>query len=133
MVASYSGTGQVAIDAEARLRSHAFQDAYVAQYANQGTGQVLSVLASRFGSAEAATADFADDVKAPQGKTVATPVIGEQSAVTVQSTPGGAKTDLVLVRFRRGTTTWSLAYQAPAPADAQVAIGLARTLLSRTA
>lgn len=131
VVAGYSGSGPAAAAAEARLKAHAFVGAYVAQYANQGTGQVISILASRFGSAASAAADFTDDLRGPQGKTVPTAMLGEQSAVTVQSVPGRTA-DLVLVRFRRGTTTWSLAYQAPAPADAQLPITLARTLLTRT-
>lgn len=133
VVAGYSGSGPVAAAAEARLRAHLFVSAYVAQYANPNTGQVISMVASRFRTATGAAADFADDLKGKQGKTVVSPVIGEQSAVTVQAVVGKTAADLVLVRFRRGTMTWSLAYQAPPPADAQVAISLAQKILSRTA
>ena len=133
VVASYSGTGPAAASAEARLKAHQFVTAYVAQYANLGTGQVLSMVASRFASAESAAADFADDLKGNQGKTVASPTIGQQSAVTVQSVPGTPASELVLVRFRRGTTTWSLAYKARTPADAQLPIQLAQRVIGRTA
>jgi hypothetical protein len=133
VVASYSGTGAAAASAEARLKAHQFVSAYVAQYANLSTGQVLSMVVSRFGSAPAAAADFADDLKGNQGKTVASPTLGEQSAVTVQSVPGTPASELVLVRFRRGTMTWSLAYKARTPADAQLPIQLAQKVLGRTA
>lgn len=133
VVASYSGTGQKAAAAEARLRAHGFQEAYVAQYANKDTAQVLVVLVSRFTTAQNAAADFADDLKGNTGKTVPNPTIGEQSAVTVQTLPGKPATDLVLVRFRRDTMTWSLAYRAPTPAAVQLPIQLAGHLLTRTA
>jgi hypothetical protein len=143
VVASYSGTGTDAAAAEARLKAHGFQSAYVAQYANQATAQVIVVLASRFATAANAAADFGDDLKGSSGgKTVPSTTVGDESAVTVQTfagTPKTAtaaatpKTDLVLVRFRRGTTTWSLAYRAPSAADVQLPIQLARVLLARTA
>lgn len=132
VVASYSGTGPAATSAEARLKAHGFVSAYVVQYANPNTGQVLSMVASRFGSAAGAAADLADDLKGNQGKSVVSPVIGEQSAVTVQAVPGTPPSDLVLVRFRRGTMTWSLAYKAVTPADAQLGITLAQKVLGRT-
>lgn len=132
VVASYSGAGKAAKQAEARLRAHSFTGAYAAQYANLSTGQALSVLASSFGTPAAAAADFADDLKAAQGKNVAAPTLGEQSAVTLQALDTKPPSELVLVRFRRGSMTWSLAYRSPPPADAQVAIELARRLLART-
>lgn len=132
VVAGYSGSGATKAAAQARLQAHHFVSAYVAQYANLSTGQVLSVLASRFAAPADATADFADDLKGNTGKTVATPVIGEQSAVTVQPLPGKPASQLVLVRFRRGTTTWSLAYKASPTADPEIAINLATALLART-
>lgn len=133
VVAGYSGTGATAAAAEARLTAHKFVSAYVGQYANLSTGQVISVLASQFADARSAAADFTDDIKTPQGKTVPHETIGEQSAVTIQDMPGTPKAQLVLVRFRRATMTWSLAYKANAPADATLPITLAGTLLGRTA
>jgi hypothetical protein len=133
VVASYSGTGAAATAAEARLRAHKFQAAYVAQYANEATAQVIVVVVSRFATPADAAADFADDIKSSQGKTVPTATtIGEQSTVTTQPLPGTPKTDLVLVRFRRDARTWSLAYRAPTTADVQLPIQLATSLLART-
>ena len=131
VVAGYSGTGAAAKTAEARLRAHHFVGAYVAQFANPATNQVLSIVVSRFTTGAFAAADFSDDLKGSQGKTVAVPQLGEQSAVTTQSLTGKPVQDLVLVRFRRGTLTWSLAYKAAAPADPEVAVGLATRLLAR--
>lgn len=133
VVASYSGTGAAAQTAALKLRAHGFQRAYVAQYANPGTGQVLSVLASTFGTAAGAAADFGDDLKGGSGTVVPEPTLGEASAVTLQKVPGSVVRELVLVRFRRGTTTWSLAYEAAPTADPALAVDLAKRLLARSA
>lgn len=131
-VAGYSGAGATQKAAEGKLTAHGFTRAYVAQYANPATGQVLSILVSMFATTAGATADFADDQAAPQGKKVVAPVLGEASSVTTQDLQGSVVRQLVLVRFRRGTATWSLAYQAAPTADPQLAIALASTLLKRT-
>lgn len=133
VVAGYSGTGAAEKAAEAKLKAHGFVKAYVAQYASESTGQVLSILVSEFATAAGATADLADDLKAAQGKSVSAATLGEQSAVTQQDIPGSIASQLVIARFRRGVDTWSLAYKAGPTADPQVAIGLATKLLSRTA
>lgn len=130
VVAGYSGAAATAA-AAAKLRTHGFTSAYVAQYVNPGNGQVLSVLASSFATASGAAADFADDVKAPAGTRLTVATLGEASAATTQDVPGKVVRQLVLLRFRRGTTTWSLAYQAPKPADPAVAVDLAKALLAR--
>lgn len=132
VVAGYSGTGAAAKAAQAKLTAHGFVKAYVAQYGSEATGQVLSIVVSEFATAAGATTDFADDLVGGQGKTVPTPRLGEQSAVTIQDIKGSVASQLVLVRFRRGTHTWSLAYKASPTAEPQVAIGLATTLLTRT-
>ncbi len=131
-VAGYSGTGSTAKAAAAKLRAHGFTRAYVAQYANPATGQVMSIVVSRFTSAAGAAADFADDQSGAQGKKVVTPVLGDGSSVTVQGIQGSVASQLVLVRFRRGTATWSLAYKASPTADPTVATALAAALLRRT-
>ena len=41
--------------------------------------------------------------------------------------------ELVIVRFVRGTDTWVLAYQSAPTADPAVAVELAKRLLARTA
>ena len=102
------------------------------KYGNQATAQVLSVVVSEFVTAAGATSDFADDLAGKQGRTVPSPTIGEQSAVTIQDMPGSVASQLVLVRFRRGVHTWSLAYQASPTAEPSVAIALATALLTRT-
>lgn len=132
VVAGYSGTGPAQASAQARLKAHGFTGAYVAQYANLTTGQVVSVLASDFATAAGATSDFADDLKGAQGTIIVAPTLGEQSRVTRQALTEKPAGELILVRFRRGTTTWSLAYKAAPPASAQVAIELAQKLLART-
>ena len=131
-VAGYSGTGATATAAAAKLTAHGFRKAYVAQYANPTTGQVMSIVASTFATAAGATADFADDEAGAQGKRVVAPTLGEASSVVLQDLPGSVVSQLVLVRFRSGTTTWSLAYKAAPTADPQVAIDLAAALLKRT-
>jgi hypothetical protein len=133
VVAGYSGTGAAATQALAALRAHGFADAYVAQYANQATGQVLSVVVSRFATSTGATADFSDDQKGTSGKIVPSEQIGDASSVTTQTVTGSVSSELVLVRFVRGTDTWVIAYQAAPKADPAVPVGLAKTILARTA
>jgi hypothetical protein len=132
-VAGYSGTGAAKAQAAASLRAHGFTDAYVAQYASQATGQVLSVVVSRFATPEGATADFSDDEKGSSGRPVTAEELGEASSVTVQTLQGSVASELVLVRFMRGTDTWAIAYQAAPTADPAVPVALAKALLARTA
>lgn len=130
VVAGYSGAATRA-QAEASLRSHGFQAAYVAQYANQATGQVLSVLVSSFATAEGATSDFSDDQRGTTGTAVQAEQLGDASSVTKQTIAGSVSSELLLVRFLKGTRTWTLAYQAAPTADPQVGIALAKRLLER--
>jgi len=132
-VAGYSGTGTTKTQAAAALRAHGFQQAYVAQYANQTTGQVVSVVVSQFATAEGATADFNDDQNRTSGTAVSSETLGDASSVTKRVVAGTVASELVLVRFRRGTDTWVLAYQAAPTADPAVAVELAKRLLARTA
>lgn len=132
-VAGYSGTGAAATAAAAKLTAHGFSRAYVGLYANPSTMQGLSVVVSSFATAAGAAADFADDQRGAQGKKVTTATLGEASSVTIQDVAGKLAKQLVLVRFRRGTTTWLLGYQAAPTAEPQVAIDLATALLKRTA
>jgi hypothetical protein len=127
-VAGYSGTGPAAA---AKLRAHGFVKAYVAQYVNSTTGAVISVLASSFRSAAGATADFADDEKSSSGAPATVEKLGEASSATVTNVQGSVPAQLLLLRFRQGTTTWSLAYQAAPKADVPVAVALAKKVLSR--
>jgi hypothetical protein len=131
-VAAYSGTGAVKQQAAQGLRTHGFQSAYVAQYASQTTGRGLTIVVSRFATAAGATADFSDDQKATAGTPVPTEELGEASSVTKQTIPGSVVSELVLVRFLRGTDTWVIAYQAAPTADPAVPVELAKRLLART-
>lgn len=131
LVASYSGTGATRTQAEASLRAHGFTAAYVAQYANQATGQVLSVLVVSFATAAGATADFSDDQRGTAGTIVPAEQLGDASSVTTQTIAGSVQSQLLLVRFLRGTHTWTLAYQAAPTADPAVGVTLAKTLLAR--
>ncbi len=112
------------------LTQHGFRSAYVAQYADPATGRVLSVVVSRFSTAAGATADLDADLKASTGEQIKAGVIGEKSDVRRQPLPGG-KGQLVTVRFRKGATTWLVAYGASPTADPKVATDLATTLASR--
>lgn len=112
------------------LTTHGFRSAYVAQYADPASGSVLSVVVSRFSTAAGATADLDADLKASTGEEVKTSTVGEQSQVRRQPLPGG-KGELVTVRFRKGATTWLVAYGANPKADPDVAVELATTLAAR--
>jgi hypothetical protein len=132
---SASGTGAQATAAvnaaAAKLRAHGFLKAYVAQYADSATGAVLSVLASSFATAAGAAADFADDEKAHSGSPTVIEKVGEASSATVQTLQGSVSAQLLLLRFRQGTTTWSLAFQKAPTADVDVAVALAKLLVTR--
>jgi hypothetical protein len=118
--------------ADGLLATHGFRFAYVAQYADPATGRVLSVVVSRFATSSGATADLAGDLSVSSGSPVASPTVGEQSQVLVQPLPQANKTgQLVTVRFRKGATTWLVAYGGTPTADPQIAIGVARTLAAR--
>ena len=133
VVASYSGSGATATAAKAALTAHGFVRAYVAQYVNPANGSVLSIVASTFRTSGGAVADFTADQASGRGRAVPAATVGEASSVTVQDVPGSVAGQLVILRFRRGTTTWSLAYKAAPTADPQVALDLARKVLERTA
>jgi hypothetical protein len=112
------------------LTKHGFRSAYVAQYADPATGSVLSVVVSRFSTAAGAKADLDADLKASAGEEIKGSTVGDQSQVRRQPLPGG-KGELVTVRFRKGATTWLVAYGANPKADPKVAVDLAATLASR--
>ncbi len=132
-IAGYSGSGAAKDQAAEVLRKHGFQEAYVAQYANQTTGQVLTVVVSRFATAAGAAADFRDDQKASPGTAVTTETLGEASSATRQTVTGSVVSELLLLRFLRGADTWVVAYQAAPTADPSVAVELAKRVLARTA
>lgn len=131
-IAGYSGAGAAAAAAETALTKHGFSTAYVAQYANQDTGQVLSVVVVQFATAAGALADYYDDARGAKGETVTTETVGEASTATRQTISGSVTSELLLLRFRRGTTTWTIAYQAAPKADPAVPVMIAKAVLART-
>jgi len=131
-IAGYSGTGAPATAAEAALTKHGFSKAYVAQYANQDTGQVLSVVVVQFATAAGALADYYDDARGEKGEAVTTETVGDASTATRQTISGSVTSELLLLRFRRGATTWTVAYQAAPKADPAVAVMIAKAILART-
>jgi hypothetical protein len=133
VVASYSGTGSVDTKAAATLRRHGFQSAYVAQYANLSTGQVVSAVVSQFATVAGATADFRDDLASMRGTAVVAPTVGDGSAIITEPVPGKVPGELVLLRFRRGADTWVIGYEAAPTADPSVVVGLAQHILARNA
>jgi len=123
-IAAYSADPKAAATL---LTEHGFRSAYVGQYADPANGRVLSVVVTRFATAAGATADLAGDLAASGGDPIAATTIGDTSQVRRQPLPGGGG-QLVTVRFRRGATTWLVAYGAKPVADPAVAIGIARRL-----
>jgi hypothetical protein len=114
------------------LAAHGFRSAYVAQYAHPSDGRVLSVVVVRFADAAGAKADLEGDVAGSSGEVVSVEKLGDASQARRQPLPGEQPGELVTLRFRKGATTWLLAYGAQPTADPQVAVGLARPLLERT-
>jgi hypothetical protein len=117
--------------AQASLAEHGFRGAYVVQYAHPTDGRVLSAVVVRFATADGARADLTADLAGSSGELVEVPTIGDQSQVRRQPLPGESEGELVTVRFRRGDTTWLLAYGASPTADPDVAVDLARALVDR--
>jgi hypothetical protein len=113
------------------LAAHGFRSAYVAQYAHPTDGRVLSVVVVRFADAAGAKADLDGDVAGSSGEEVTVMPIGDASQARRQPLPGEAGGELVTLRFRKGATTWLLAYGARPTADPQVAVELARPLVER--
>lgn len=126
-IAAYSADPK---SAGSLLTKHGFSSAYVAQYADPATGQVLSVVVSRFSTVAGAGADLDADLGASAGEKVPSALVGDKSEVRRQPLPGG-KGQLVTVRFGKGATTWLVAYGARPTADASVAVVLATTLAAR--
>lgn len=115
--------------AQAALTEHGFQNAYVAQYASPTDDRVLSVVVARFADAAGAQADLESDLTGSAGDLVEVPTVGDASQVRRQPLPGDEEGELVTVRFRKGATTWLLAYGNRPTADPQVAVDLARDLV----
>lgn len=113
------------------LTAHGFRSAYVAQYAHPSDGRVLSVVVARFADPAGAKADLDSDLAASSGEVVTTGAVGEASQVRRQPLPGEGGGELVTLRFRRGATTWLLAYGARPSADPEVAVDLGRALADR--
>ena len=136
-VAAVAGYSADPVKARRLLAEHGFRNAYVAQYADPATGRVLSVVVTRFATAAGATADLTGDLASSGGTAVTAAKVGEQSDVRRQPLPqasagaSGAPGELVTVRFRTGATTWLVAYGATPTADPEVALALARTLVTR--
>jgi len=112
------------------LAKHGFRSAYVAQYADPATDRVLSVVVSRFATSAGATADLTADLAASTGEQIPGATVGESSQVRRQPLPRG-KGQLITVRFRKGATTWLVAYGASPTAEPSVAVDLATTLAAR--
>jgi hypothetical protein len=108
----------------------------VGQYADPATGHVLSVVASRFATPAGAKADLTGDLAASSGTVVTAPTVGEQSEVRRQPVPRADKasappSQLVTVRFRKGETTWLVAFSASPNAEVDVPLEVAKVLAAR--
>lgn len=126
-IATYSADPRAAATL---LAEHGLRSAYVGQYADPSNGRVLSVVVTRFATAAGATADLAGDLAASGGDEVKAAPIGDTSQVRRQPLPSGGG-QLVTVRFRKGTTTWLVAYGGKPTADPQVAVSIAKVLAAR--
>ncbi|MBC7374458.1 MAG: hypothetical protein H7323_10765 [Frankiales bacterium] len=127
--AAIAGFSSDATAAAAALAEHGFAGAYVAQYADPSTPRVLSVVVVRFATPEGATADLDSDDAVSSGELVPASSIGTASQLRRQPLPGGG--ELLTLRFRKGATTWLLAYGNRPTADVEVALRLGRLLAGR--
>lgn len=127
--AAIAGFSSDATAAAAALAAHGFTNAYVAQYADPASARVLSVVVVRFATPEGASADLDGDVAGSSGELVQAATVGTVSQLRRQPLPGGG--ELLTLRFRKGATTWLLAYGDRPTADVEVAVRLGRLLTGR--
>lgn len=131
-LASFSGN---AATAQAALTAHGFQIGYVVEYANPTSGQLISVVVSRFATALGATQDLSSDLSAKQASTVkpiTVPQIGDQSGADTQPLPGGASgSQLITIRFRLDDMTWLLAVGSTGKVDISSVTQIALFLVQR--
>lgn len=123
-----------AAQTRARLRSHGFQDGYLAEYADVRSGRSLLVLVLRFTTAAGAAADLHDDVGDPLpagGERLRTPRVGASSAAEEQPLSGGGQ--LVVIRFRVGRLTYLVGVGAREPVSVPAVVAIASDLAARAA
>ena len=128
--AAIAGFSSDATAAAAALAAHGFASAYVAQYADPASAQVLSVVVVRFATEQGASADLNGDVAGSSGELVEAATVGVASQLRRQGLPGGG--ELLTLRFRVGATTWLLAYGNRPTADSALALRLGQLLADRT-
>ncbi|MFP5219900.1 MAG: hypothetical protein ACLGIG_09215 [Actinomycetes bacterium] len=117
--------------ASTQLARHGFEAAYVAQYASRTDLRSLTVVVVRFADAGGARADLDGDVSASGGTAVDAPTIGDASDARRLALPDAEAAELLTVRFRKGATTWLVAWRATRPADAAVPLAVAEALAER--
>lgn len=127
--AAIAGFSSDAKAAAALLAAHGFASAYVAQYADPTSPQVLSVVVVRFATEQGATADLNGDLAGSSGELVQAVAVGAASQLRRQPLPGGG--ELLTLRFRVGATTWLLAYGNRPTAGTDVALRLGQLLAGR--
>jgi len=119
--------------AESSLREHGFDTGYVVQYGDQKSGRFIVNVVSTFETTEGATADLTADLESARksGTPFIVTDLGDQAG-GVRGGNGSSKqtaSDLVTVRWRKGSTTWLLAVGASGTVEQDAVVKLARIVL----
>ncbi|HVF19035.1 MAG TPA: hypothetical protein VNA14_02195 [Mycobacteriales bacterium] len=123
--------------AEKSLREHGFKQGYVVQYGDQKTGRFIVNVVATFDTEAGATADLTADITSAQKGGTPFPVtgLGDQAAGVRGAKGAAAQTasDLVTVRWRKGSTTWLLAVGASGTVEQDAVVSLAKIVLKSAA
>ncbi|HVE97981.1 MAG TPA: hypothetical protein VNA12_02250 [Mycobacteriales bacterium] len=123
--------------AEASLREHGFDEAYVVQYGDPKSGRYIVNVVAKFDTVDGATEDLTADLESARATGTPFPVtgLGDQAggvrAGTASPSASPAPDDLVTVRWRVGATTWLLAVGAPGTVEQDAVVQLAQIVLKR--
>ena len=121
--------------AEKSLREHGFDEGYVVQYGHQKSGRFIVNVVATYETAEGAEADLTADLESARKTGIPFPVtdLGDQAGGVRGANGASAQTasDLVTVRWRKGSTTWLLAVGATGTVEQEAVVKLARIVLER--
>ncbi len=119
--------------AEKSLQEHGFKEGYVVQYGDQKSGRFIVNVVATYDTVDGATADLTADLASAQKTGTPFPVtgLGDQAGGVRGANGSSAQTgsDLVTVRWRRGSTTWLLAVGATGTVEQEAVVKLARIVL----
>jgi hypothetical protein len=132
-IAKIAGFSSDSAAAEKSLREHGFKQGYVVQYGDPKSGRFIVNVVATFETEAGATADLTADIESARKTGTPFPVtdLGDQAGGVRGANGATAQTasDLVTVRWRKGSTTWLLAVGASGTVEQDAVVSLARIVL----